>query len=82
MADINDLMEITGKGRQAVAGAIDRGELPGYRIGAGRKFWIPDDALAAVKAGTWITAAQRKHLNMTTTPFLTKRPPRGDRAPR
>ena len=72
MATIQDLMDLTGMGRQAVATAIDKGNLPGYRVGAGRRFWIPDDALDAVRAGTWLTASQRKHLNMTNTPFLAR----------
>ena len=76
MADIHDLMKVTGLGRQAVAGAIDRGELPGYRVGAGRTFWVPDEAVDKVREGTWLSATQRKHLNISTTPFLRKVAPR------
>lgn len=76
MAGIEDLMELTGLGRQAVAGAIDRGELPGYRVGAGRRFWIPDEALEMVRTGTWISASQRTRLNISRNPFLKNIPKR------
>lgn len=76
MASIKDLMEITGLGRQAVAKAIDHGNLPGYRVGAGRQFWIPDEALEMVRQGTWLSATQRKHMNISSTPFLVSRTPK------
>ena len=69
MADIHDLMRVTGAGRQAVTNAIERGDLPGYRVGAGRKFWIPDAALAAVEQGTWVPVSRvpTEHIK---TPFV------------
>ena len=69
MADIHDLMRVTGMGRQAVTSAVDRGDLPGYRVGTGRKIWVPDAALAALEQGTWVPASrvQARHI---TTPFV------------
>jgi len=69
MGDIHDLMRITGAGRQAVTTAVDRGELPGYRVGAGRKIWVPDLALDALKEGRWIPAS-RANFTHVTTPFI------------
>jgi len=53
MADIHDLMELTGMGRQAVTTAVDNGRLPGYRVGRGNKIWVPDEALDLLRKGHW-----------------------------
>lgn len=53
MADIHDLMKLTGQGRQAVTSAVDRGDLPGYRVGPSRKIWVPDEAFELLKKGHW-----------------------------
>ena len=64
MADIHDLMKLTGQGRQAVTSAIDRGDLPGYRVGPSRKIWVPDEALELLKKGHWRKGEQ------PSTPFM------------
>lgn len=74
MADIHDLMRVTGEGRQAVTSAVDRGDLPGYRVGPGRKIWIPDQALDDLEKGHWVPATVRTKMGLTTDhtrpPFL------------
>lgn len=80
MADIHDLMRVTGAGRQAVTSAIDRGDLPGYRVGAGRKIWVPDQALDALKQGHWIPAHQRDATHSNRPPFLVSITPRTEEA--
>jgi hypothetical protein len=73
MGDIKDLMRITGQGRQAVTSAIDRGDLPGYRVGAGRKIWVHEDTLEQLRLGTWVPASRRKklgHHDVEDSPFM------------
>lgn len=46
-----DLMAVTGLGRNAVKAAIRTGELPGYKIGS--RYVIPADAFDAFCRGEW-----------------------------
>lgn len=80
MGDINDLMRITGAGRQAVTTAVDKGNLPGYRVGQGNKIWVPDQALDALTKGHWVPANQRNTTHSNRPPFLHHIPPRTEEA--
>jgi excisionase family DNA binding protein len=47
-----DLMVVTGLGRNAVKAAIQTGELPGYKTGS--RYVVPADAFDAFCQGTWV----------------------------
>ena len=50
---VADLMRITGWSRNTVYGALEAGDLPGYRSGKGGKWFIPAQAFRDVCACVW-----------------------------
>lgn len=50
---VTDLMRVTGRGRPAVIRAIEKGQLPGYRMGDGETYSIPDEAFELFCKGYW-----------------------------
>ena len=72
MAGVKELMQLTGKGRQAVTTAIDKGDLPGYRLGNGL-IWVPDEAVEDLRKGLWVPPKKRKEFGLPTTSFLHRR---------